>query len=354
MEQVMAFSPLKRLVSPIARRLEKGNMRGLGIEPTMRLAQTFNRLRYKRHDRWRRSLYQTELSTLMEENGPTGSQPLEMRDGWAIDTSMTLPHLDRVLEEADRIIAERSGSRWKPAGSYRSYFQDMWHPRDAENYPAFLDFATSSGVVGVISRYLQCIPSLSATAPPGIRLVESNAAFDDKPDRPHDSQLYHLDYYSLPNVYVLVLLRDTSLENGPWTFIPRSVSQRARKELGYWKRGKPYRLSDDEVYSVVDRREVIEFAYPRGTVLFIESSGCLHYGSRNSVAPRFQLMYGYTCPFRSDFSEITMTPYYYPTSDTDSRLRKLVLNKNLLRDRQAWKAHSNARTTQPEPAGVEL
>ena len=98
----------------------------------------------------------------------------------------------------------------------------------------------------------------------------------------------------MPNVYVLVLLRDTTFEHGPWTFLPRACSQIVGEKLGYWKRGKPYRVSDEEVYSVADRSQAIEFAYPRGTVLFIESSGCFHYGSRNSVIPRFQLMYAYT------------------------------------------------------------
>jgi hypothetical protein len=89
-------------------------------------------------------------------------------------------------------------------------------------------------------------------------------------------------------------------------------------------------VSDEEVYSVVDRREAIEFSYPRGTVLFIESSGCFHYGSRNSVKPRFQLMYGYTGACRTDFTELFMKPKVFPTRETDSRLRKMLLDKNTI------------------------
>jgi hypothetical protein len=253
-----------------------------------------------------------------------------MKDGWALDTSMSLPYLDRVLEDSDKIIAERSGERRSSKGAYRSYFQDVWTPEDLERYPSFLDFATSSDVLSVVSHYLQSIPVLSTALPAGIRFVESNAAFDDQPDKPHDSQLYHIDYYSLPNVYVLVLLRDTNIENGPWTFLPRSVSQKASRALNYWSRQRGYRVSDEDIYSVVDRKEAIEFCYPRGTVLFIESSGCFHYGSRNSIKPRFQLMLGYTGTCRTDFSEAIMPYKVYPVRDTDSRLRKMVLNKNML------------------------
>ena len=91
----------------------------------------------------------------------------------------------------------------------------------------------------------------SATRPSGIRFVESNAAFDDQPDRPRDSQLYHIDYYSLPSVYVLVLLRDTTSEHGPWTFLPRGISQKAAAVLKYWSCHCGYRVSDEEIYSVV-------------------------------------------------------------------------------------------------------
>ena len=129
---------------------------------------------------------------------------------------------------------------------------------------------------------------------------------------------------------MLVLFQDTTLEHGPWTFLPKSVSRRVKEALGYWGPGRGYRVTDEEVYSVADRSDVIEFSYPRGTVLFIESSGCFHYGSRASVKPRFQLMIGYTGACRTDFTEEFMAPKVYPVRETDSALRKMVLQKNTL------------------------
>ncbi len=323
-------SDVGEITASVARQLHNNHMSCLGIANTMSLAHAYNRRRFARQDDWRHAMYQDHLDDLLDENGPPATHPIELKDGWALDTSMSLPHLERVLADADEIIAERSGKRRSTEGAYRSYFQDVWTPEDLERYPSYLDFATSSDVLSVVSRYLQCIPALSTTLPSGVRFVESNALFDDQPDAPHDSQLYHIDYYSLPNVYVLVLLEDATSEHGPWTFIPRAASQAARSALNYWSEGRPYRLSDDEIYSVVDRREAIEFAYPRGSVLFIESSGCFHYGSRNAVKPRFQLMYGYSGVCRTDFSELIMTHKEYPVRAEDSRLRKMVLDKNLL------------------------
>jgi len=326
----MMNTGIDSVMRPIARQLHKNHMSLLGIANTMRLAHAWNQSKYRRHDAWRRSLYRERFAELLVDNGAPPARRIEMKDGWAIDASMSLPHLDRVLEDADKIIAERSGVRRSAHGAYRSYFQDVWTPPDLERYPSFLDFATSSGVLAPVCDYLRSIPILSTTLPSGIRFVESNAAYDDQPDSPHDSQLYHIDYYSLPNVYVLVLLRDTTIEHGPWTFLPRAISQKAAAALNYWSRQRGYRVSDEDIYSVVDRKEAIEFCYPRGTVLFIESSGCFHYGSRNSVQPRFQLMIGYCGVCRTDFSEAIMTPKTYPIRQSDSRLRKMVLNKDML------------------------
>jgi hypothetical protein len=131
-------------------------------------------------------------------------------------------------------------------------------------------------------------------------------------------------------VYVLVLLRDTTPEHGPWTFLPRSVSQEVAIKLRNWQRGVGYRFSDEQVYSAVDRRHAIEFCGGRGEVLFIESSGCMHFGSRNSIKPRWQLMLGYSGAVRTDFSELVLTPKVYPLHATDSLLRRMVLEKSYL------------------------
>ncbi len=326
----MIQAKLDHVFEPIGKRLQASHMARLGIRRTMRVAHFYNRIKYRREDNWRSRLYRNQLAELLAENGPLTRPKIKLSDGWAIDDSMSLPHLQRILEDSEKIIAERRGVRLSEKGKYRSHFQDLWTPADAQTYPAFLDFATSSDLLATVMDYLKTIPVLTDKFPSGIRFVESNAAFDDKPDKLHDSQLYHIDYYSLPNVYVLVLLRDTTSENGPWTFLPRSASEGVSRKLSYWTKKRGYRLSDEQVYSVASREEAIEFTGKRGRVLFIESSGCMHFGSRNCVKPRFQLMLGYSGICRTDFNETFVPGQNYPVRPEDSRLRKMVLTKDLL------------------------
>ena len=317
-------------MKPLAKALHADHMKRLGIARTMHIARTYNRLSARHIDQYRRAQFRRNFPALLRENGAPTTPLIELKDGYAIDTSMSLPHLQTLLDESAQIIAERGGVRRSKTGAYRSYFQNLLEDGDVEKYPSLLDFASSSDVVSVVANYLKCVPVMSSTLPVGIRFVESSTEYDDAPDVPHDSQLYHMDYYSNPNVYMIVLLEDVTRDKGPFCFLPASVSRRVAEKLDNWAPGKGYRFSDEEIYSVADPAEMIEFAYPRGTVLFINPSACFHFGSRNCVRPRYQLMYGYTGAYRTDLSELFMEPLLYPVRETDSRLRKMLLRKEYM------------------------
>ncbi len=56
----------------------------------------------------------------------------------------------------------------------------------------------------------------------------------------------------------------------------------------------------------------------------------VHFGSRNSVKLRFQLMLGFTGAVRTDISELIMPHRTCPIRKSDSLLRKMVQDKNML------------------------
>jgi hypothetical protein len=82
-----------------------------------------------------------------------------MKDGWAVDTSLNWPRLDRVLEDSEKIIADRSSAAFPKPARYRS-FPGCVDAQDAETYPSFLDFVTSSDVLATVSDYLKFTPAL--------------------------------------------------------------------------------------------------------------------------------------------------------------------------------------------------
>jgi len=326
----MIKSRIDHMLSPLAEYLQEGTMARLGIGTTMGVATRYNTFLRGDNLLRRRELFELELERLLEENGGLRGAVARIEDGYALDTSGELPHLGRMLMDSEEIIRERGGKE-SPDTRYRAFFRNLITPADLTRYPSLLDFITSSEVMAAASNYLGFIPRLSDTLPPGVRFAESSKAMDAESHLPHrDSQLFHMDPYSTPMVYVIVLLRDVTPESGPFCWIRESVSQRAKDRLGYWKKGKPYRLSDEEVYSVVEESDRNVLCYPKGTVLFIDPSRCLHYGSRDAVVPRYQMMYGLVSPVRSDFSESFITGIRYPLADDASQLRRLVLDKHFL------------------------
>jgi hypothetical protein len=56
---------------------------------------------------------------LLAENGPFTLPRVKLEDGYAIVRSGTFPHLDRILDVAEEILAERSGAARR---KYRSFF----------------------------------------------------------------------------------------------------------------------------------------------------------------------------------------------------------------------------------------
>lgn len=318
-----------RLLAPHAGKfMGDANITRHGGRNIMTWCKRYNRLRYAGRRRRHERAYRDRWNELLRANN--GGSPVQtnvvMRDGWARDNSGTLPHLDRLLEQADEIIRARGGR--EHSSTQQPFLRSLMFPGDIERYSAFLDFVTSSALLDVAARHLDTTPVLAKTRPPGIRFMESNRALDPEADGPYrESQLHHLDLHDSPLVYVLVMARDIPPEAGPWHFLPAGVSDRVCKTSRYRERGVPYRMSDKAMARHARPEEEILFTGKKGDVLFIDSGRCFHYGSRDCTEPRFQIMYALTTPCRTDISQTFIPETDYGISPQDSELRRMVLER---------------------------
>jgi hypothetical protein len=316
----------RRALVPLAQALQKDDQRRLGQRRTGALARAFNR-RGERYVRFRRRLYEERFEELLADAGGVAGERIVMRDGFAIDRSGTLPHLDALVAAGEQIIAERAGRQWELE---KPFLQDISPERALDDHPALLDFIASPAAVAAYAPTFGHIPALSGTLPGGVRLMESSTAFDPDAAGPwRSSQLYHLDYHATPTVYVIVAVRDIDPDDGPMTFVGKAASRRVADALDYGRRGVPYRLTDEIVDDLVEPDEVHVFAEPAGTVLFIESNACLHLGSRRPATPRYQWQYGLTAPVRNDLVTLWRPQRVFPVRAQDPLLRRLVLDRTM-------------------------
>jgi hypothetical protein len=313
-------------VVALAKSLQAGDMRRLGLRRTRSIARAVNR-RDRRRIHFRRQVFEQCFDELLAENGEPVVR-LDMEDGFAIAEPGSLPVAEALLADGAALIERYGGRQWE---DQKPFLQNINPETAIDIYPSLLDFATCSDVMTTVAPCFGYVPPLSGLLPRGVRLMESSTKFDPDADGPwRESQLYHLDYHSSPTVYVVVALRDIGPDDGPLHFLGRSASRRVVEALGYGRRGVPYRQTDEAVHSVVGRYEVHRFAVPAGTVLFLESSACMHFGSRRPAQPRYQLQYAFTSPVRNDFLELWRPQRVYPTTPADSRLRRVVLDRSLL------------------------
>lgn len=315
---------------PAAKIFDRKDMGALGVNSTMKVAKVYTTLRYGKYNEYRLRQYRDNFPELIMENGAPVAPVNVIKDGWVIDTSGRLPYLEELIRESNEIINERSGVRREHYG--RPFFQELITEDHFTRFPSILNFATSSDVLTTVCNYLCTIPVLSYSKPNGVRLIESWKKLDDTPDAPfRQSQLFHQDYHDKPMAYAIVVLRDVTMENGPFCFLPRSMSEKANIGIPeYHTRKGGHRVSDEKMYSLVPENELIKLCYPAGTVLFLDSNACFHYGSRNAINPRYLMMYAYLSPCRADFGDLVVKHMKYPADGRDSRLRRIVLDREYL------------------------
>lgn len=311
--------------------LERNYMGAIGIDLTTRLARARNRRRWEPRLRYRQRNLERHLAELGEERRDAGRPGTSIRieDGWARDDSRSLPHMRQLLDEMNAVIDERGLRPWPDYG--KPFLKDILPERSWERYASILDFASSPQVLEPMARAVGFVPNLSGSVPPGFRLMESSTRYDPQPDGPwRSSQLWHIDYHAYPLIYVIVAVRDIGPEDGPLHFIGKRASRRVAEELGYGSRRAPYRVTDEVMNAHVEPSEVRRFVAPAGTVMFIESSSCFHFGSRRPASPRYQLQYAYLSSVRNDFSDLIRPQLEFGVEPDAPLSRRLALDRDLL------------------------
>ncbi len=147
-------------------------------------------------------------------------------------------------------------------------------------------FALQPDVLGVVSRYLGLVPILTA-----VRVFHS----DTTEGVPTSSQLFHVDADDITQVKIFVYCGDVDERSGPLTIVDAAATGRLQKRLKFRAGG---RLSDGDVLGSGDG-VAHPIVGPAGTIVFVDTSRCLHFGSR--VAPdapaRLVVMLQYSTPY---------------------------------------------------------
>lgn len=223
---------------------------------------------------------------------------VDPRLGYRIVDAGEIEGLARVLAWSRELREERT--RLLPAilaarsGKHRIVF-DLLSDDEIARRPELVDFALSPALVAAATSYLGTLPVLR-------RIGLGLSLPDPARTAPLHSQLFHLDGEDFAQLKLLVNASDVERADGPFTWIDAPATERVlrgagldvRTRVAAQQEGGPTttpRFGDDEVARHIDPREWKRLEGARGSAVLVDTSRCLHFGSR-VAAGRERLVFG--------------------------------------------------------------
>ncbi len=206
---------------------------------------------------------------------------LDRRDGYAVLAPGSIADSDEIIALSVRLFEEKMRqAEAEAAASGKSkkwaFLRSILTNQDLARNPKLVDFALSDPLLSLVTNYLGTIPHLNR-----IDLLYSiNHGGEDA----ISSQIYHLDPEGTRQAKLFMNLRDVGPDEGPFTFIPASETTRIvntiRKQRPAEVEMAAGRYLDDELESVNGLEKAISVSGPPGSAALVDTSRCLHFGSR--------------------------------------------------------------------------
>ena len=244
-------------------------------------------LRSPREARYRRQVAR-------EFTARVSAVPVDARKGYALVQPADLAGFEAIrplclkLFETKRVKIERefaemasgtSDEQAKFRAAKRKFLRNLFSNDDLRRNPELVDFALSDAALGAAAKYLGTIPYLNR-----VDLLYSI------PRDGHDqiaSQLFHVDPEGLSQVKFFINVCPVGEPEGPFTFIPADDTERilrAIRRLRQQRRSPQVgRYLDEEIEAVGGTGAIIKVSGGVGSGIAVDTSRCLHMGSR--VAP---------------------------------------------------------------------
>ncbi len=204
--------------------------------------------------------------------------------GYTISHASELEGLNAILpglkEFATKRLSEISPQkinalRNDQGGYVKTFFFNLLNRDHLLNNPDWLNFGLSKTVMEVLVPYYGTLPYISHMA-----VFASGICEPFNPgDSPRGTQRLHYDNRDLKHVKMFCYLDDVTEDDGPFTLLNIEQSTWLRKKTGRLLRTSPFH-NDAEFLKFFDKKDLKRITGPAGTVAFIDTTSCAHFGSR--------------------------------------------------------------------------
>ena len=224
----------------------------------------------------------------------TGEPLIDQSKGWgAVSFDPSSAEFSGVLATSRRLFevkkatlaAQMAGiESWTPEqrakflSRKQSFYRHLLKDEDLHCNPELVEFALSEPLLGPVTQYLGMVPY-----PTRVDLVYSVSRGTDEKI---ESQLFHLDHEGLKQVKYFIYVYDVGEPEGPFTFLPADTSFRVVNDVRTWRKRhgagdvESRRYLDNEITAVNAAQDVVAVKGPTGAGVAVDTSRCLHLGSR--------------------------------------------------------------------------
>ena len=178
----------------------------------------------------------------------------------------------------------------------QSFYRHLLKDEDLRRNPDLVEFALSDRLLGPVTQYLGMVPYLTR-----VDLVYSVSRGTDEKI---ESQLFHLDHEGLRQLKYFIYVYDVGEPEGPFTFLPADTSFRVVNDVRAWRKRnggrevESRRYLDEEISAVNATHEIVSVKGPAGSGVAVDTSRCLHLGSRISPGAFRLVLYLQYCTTR--------------------------------------------------------
>ena len=211
---------------------------------------------------------------------------MDKKKGYARFGPADFPGIMDAVAAANRIY-----QRKKLDGKFKKpFFVNLLESADLKQNPELLALAQSKPMRDAAAGYLGTMPDLSGI---GVFLSPANESLEK-------SQQYHTDDIDKTQVKCFINCNEIGPRNGPFTFVSGDASDAIRRKLKHGWRGP--RLPDEEVTKNCRNGDVVVVTGGPGSGVLVDTSRCLHFGSRCREGYRLVIMFQYTRRPNLDFA----------------------------------------------------
>jgi hypothetical protein len=205
---------------------------------------------------------------------------LDREGGYAMLAPGSVANTDEIIALSLRLFEEKQRQLEAATGSNPSkkwaFLRSILTNQDLAQNPALVDFALSDSLLAPVTNYFGTIPHLNR--------IDLLYSVNHGGEEAISSQIYHLDPEGRRQTKLFMNLRDVGPDEGPFTFIPAAESTRIVHAI---KKQRPAeaemaaaRYLDQELAAVGALEKAISVSGPKGSAVLVDTSRCLHFGSR--------------------------------------------------------------------------